>query len=292
MHKKPIALQSAAYKLLLIGFADWLQIQNYATVSQHNRQVNHFLKHQEQREKYSIAQLIATDANEFLQTKITASNNHKNKMIQSLKLFNKYLQVTGKTEIGFVLERLPATRNKPNYLTKQEIIQLYEAIQPNILGIRDEAILALYYGCGLRLNEGKHVKIGDINFTKKTIHIKKGKQYKERIVPIAEKSFIAIEKYIKIARPQLVNEANKNDYLFIGANTGKVMDKQSIYIRIKRLINIAGIQKQLGTHSLRHSIATHLLQSGMKLERIKEFLGHSHLDSTQIYTHLLNNDSR
>jgi integrase/recombinase XerD len=286
--KKEILLQSVEYKLLCQGFSDWLAIQNYATVQQHTKQIQHFLKYQEQHEKYNIEQLAATNPNEFLQTKTTASNNHINKIIQSLKLFNKYLQVTQKTQIGFVLERLPATRNKPNYFTKSEIQRLYEAIQPNVLGVRDEAILALYYGCGLRLKEGKHIQISDIDFTKKVIHVKKGKAYKERFVPIAEKSFNAIKNYLDVARPQLINENNRNDFLLIGSNTGKAMDKQSIYIRIKRLIKIAQIKKPVSTHSLRHSIATHLLQSGMKLEKIKEFLGHSHLDSTQIYTHLKN----
>jgi integrase/recombinase XerD len=108
------------------------------------------------------------------------------------------------------------------------------------------------------------------------------------LIPIAEKSFADIKLYIETVRPQLAQEKTKNDYLFIGANTGKVMEKQSIYIRIKRLAKIAKLQQQIGTHTLRHSIATHLLQSGMQLEKIKEFLGHSQLDSTQIYTHLKN----
>jgi site-specific recombinase XerD len=64
------------------------------------------------------------------------------------------------------------------------------------------------------------------------------------------------------------------------------MQKQSLYVRIKQLVKKAHIKKKVGTHTLRHSIATHLLQSGMKLEKIQEFLGHSSLDSTQLYTHL------
>jgi integrase/recombinase XerD len=288
MSNQPIVLESTEYKLLLIGFAEWLQVQNYATVSQHSRQVQHFLKYQEQQEKYSIEQLTATDAKEFLQTKTIVGNNHKNKIVQSLKLFSKYLRLTGKSTIGFALERLTEQRTNPEWLTKAEITKLYEVIPNSILGIRDAAMLALYYGCGLRLNEGKHIQLQDIDFSKKLVHIKKGKQYKERIVPIAEKSFTAIEQYIKIARPQLINETNKNDYLFIGANTGKAMDNQSLYIRVKQLLKKAKIKKKIGVHSLRHSIATHLLQSGMKLEKIKEFLGHSKLDSTQIYTHLAN----
>jgi site-specific recombinase XerD len=286
--KKEIVLQSTEYKLLLQGFAEWLTVLNYATVQQHYRMIYHFLSYQETNGKFTIAQLAAMDANGFIQTKTAASNNHKNKIIQSLKLFSKYLRLTGRSNIGFALERYSDKRPNPQWLTKVEITKLYEAIPNTILGIRDAAMLALYYGCGLRLNEGKNIQLQDINQTNKTVHIKKGKNYKERIVPIAEKNFKAIKLYIETARPQLVNEQNKNNYLFLGANTGKAMDRQSLYIRVKQLLKKAKIKKKIGVHSLRHSIATHLLQSGMKLERIQQFLGHSKLDSTQIYTHLAN----
>ena len=76
--------------------------------------------------------------------------------------------------------------------------------------------------------------------------------------------------------------------VFIDANKGRPMQKQSLYIRIKALVKRAKIKKKVGTHTLRHSIATHLLQSGMTLEKIQQFLGHADLDSTQIYTHLKN----
>jgi site-specific recombinase XerD len=93
--------------------------------------------------------------------------------------------------------------------------------------------------------------------------------------------------YIDLARPELLN-GYKSEALFIGAGKGCAMHKQSLYVRVKLLAKRSGIKKKMGTHTLRHSIATHLLQSGMKLEQIKDFLGHSSLDSTQIYTHLVN----
>jgi site-specific recombinase XerD len=89
------------------------------------------------------------------------------------------------------------------------------------------------------------------------------------------------------ARPQLLQE-HKTEAVFIDANKGRPLTKQSLYIRIKKLVKKACIKKKVGTHTLRHSIATHLLQSGMKLEKIQQFLGHADLDSTQIYTHLIN----
>jgi len=148
-------------------------------------------------------------------------------------------------------------------------------------------MLAVYYGCGLRLNEGANLELKDIIPDRKILHVRKGKHYKERLVPVAGKNFEELKLYVDYARPQLLQE-KKTDALFIGANKGVKMDKQSLYIRIKMLARKAKIKKKVGTHTLRHSIATHLLSSGMKLERIQQFLGHGDLDSTQIYTHLVN----
>ena len=106
-------------------------------------------------------------------------------------------------------------------------------------------------------------------------------------MPVAGKNFEELKLYIDWGRPQLL-QGKKTDALFIGANKGVQMNKQSLYIRIKMLARKAKIKKKVGTHTLRHSIATHLLQSGMKLERIQQFSGHGDLDSTQIYTHLVN----
>jgi site-specific recombinase XerD len=137
------------------------------------------------------------------------------------------------------------------------------------------------------LNEGASLELSDIDTTKKVLHVRKGKHYKERFVPVAEKNFEEIKLYLDYARKELL-QGNQSTYFFIGANKGEPMNKQSLYIRIKALIRKAKIKKKVGTHTLRHSIATHLLQSGMKLERIQQFLGHAGLDSTQIYTHLQN----
>jgi site-specific recombinase XerD len=120
--------------------------------------------------------------------------------------------------------------------------------------------------------------------------VRKGKGYKERFVPVAQKNFDAIRLYIDFARLELLHGPPLGDggALFIAARKGVAMNRQSLYHRVKTLVRKAGIKKNIGTHTLRHSIATHLLQNCMKLERIKEFLGHADLDSTQIYTHIVN----
>jgi len=301
MKKKREALKSAEYIVLLQSFTEWLQLLNYSPLSipALTRSVHEFLQYQELNNKPSLQQLVATDANNFialLQTQTgqrtgrLLSNGHINKTIQALLLFSKYIRETKRSDIGFSLQRLEEQRTRPVWLTKNEIGRLYEAIPDTILGVRDKAMLAVYYGCGLRLNEGACLEVSDINQTAKVLYVRKGKHYKERLVPIAEKNFEEIKLYLDYARPQLI-QSKKHDYFFVDANKGHPMQRQSLYVRIKQLAVKAKIKKRVGTHTLRHSIATHLLQSGMKLERIQQFLGHADLDSTQIYTHLINEAS-
>jgi site-specific recombinase XerD len=295
---KQSKLQSSEYILLLAGFTEWLELLGYSPLSIPclSLSINHFLQYQEQINKTGLQQLEATDANHFLaqlqaghgrRTGRPFSNGHINKQVQALNLFSKYVRETGRSNTGFSLARLPDARGKPSWLTKAEIQAIYEAVADNLLGIRDKAMIAVFYGCGLRLNEGACLEMNDINQITKVLHVRKGKHYKERFVPVAEKNFEEIKLYMDYARPQLLQE-HKTEAVFIDANKGRPLTKQSLYIRIKKLVKKACIKKKVGTHTLRHSIATHLLQSGMKLEKIQQFLGHADLDSTQIYTHLIN----
>jgi site-specific recombinase XerD len=298
MEKKQSKLQSSGHILLHKSFIEWLQLLNYSPLSIPvlSSSVYEFLQYQESTGKLSLEQLAATDANSFIELLQTQtgkrtgkplSSGHINKQIQSLKLFSRYIRQSGRSIVGFSLRRLEQRRSKPVWLTEHEMQQLYEAIPDTILGARDKAMLAVYYGCGLRLNEGASLELNDIDSTRKVLHVRKGKHYKERFVPVAQKNFEEIKLYLQYGRPQLLQEY-KTEAIFIDANKGHPMQKQSLYVRIKKLVKKAQIKNKVGTHTLRHSIATHLLQSGMKLERIQQFLGHSNLDSTQLYTHLKN----
>jgi site-specific recombinase XerD len=298
MKPKPVLLTSEAYLLLQASFRQWLEVLGYSPLSIPGLTgtIRDFLIHQETCDKLTLEQLSAGDANHFIEflTQATGqrtgkpfSSSHLNKQIQALNLFSRYIRETGKSNIGFILERQEETRAKPVWLTKAEIQALYEATGDNVLGIRDRAMLAVYYGCGLRLNEGANLELKDILPDRKILHVRKGKHYRERLVPIADKNFHELTLYIDYGRPQLLQKV-KTESLFIGVNKGVPLDKQSLYVRIKVLVKKAKIKKKVGTHTLRHSIATHLLQSGMKLERIQQFLGHGDPDSTQIYTHLAN----
>jgi integrase/recombinase XerD len=295
--KKVYLLSSDEHQLLQQGFAEWLAVLGYAATSVKSlpSHVQEFLHYQEAHGKYGLQQVSARAATAFMEQQQTKtgvrtgrafSAGHINKYIQALQLFSRYIRQSGKSGVGFTLERLTETRVKPTWLTKAEIQQLYGATKDDVLGLRDRAMLSVFYGCGLRLQEGGSLELRDLLAERRLLYVRQGKGYKERYVPVAEKSYTDLQLYIEHARPQLLQQPCAA--LFIDANKGRRVHKQSLYLRIKGLVRKAGIQKKVGTHSLRHSIATHLLQSGMPLERIQEFLGHGDLDSTQIYTHLIN----
>jgi site-specific recombinase XerD len=284
------------WTLLLHGLKQWLTVLGYSELGIPSivQAVQQFLIWLQANDIHALGQLQDTYANVYMQQEQQRlgqrsgkplSTGHMNKQIQALLLFNKYLRETGKYPTGFSLQRLEEKRPLPVYLTTAEVQHMYEVTADNVLGMRDRAMLAVYYGCGLRLNEGVNLELKDILRDRQILHVRKGKHYKERLVPMSNKTMQMITLYIDVARPQLMQQ-HLTDRLFLDANKGRPMQRQSLYIRIKSLARKAKIKKAVGTHTLRHSIATHLLQSGMRLEQIQQFLGHSTMDSTQIYTHL------
>jgi site-specific recombinase XerD len=223
--------------------------------------------------------------------------NHISKGITAINNFIKFLKATEKNHINLKLEREKIQTKIPQVLTQQEIKALYTATYNNTkrvnteaYGQRDRAMLAVYYGCGLRKNEGNNLLISDIQVEKKIIYVRKGKGSKERFVPIAEKGMQDIQEYLNYGRKYFVEQRQKkikptSDYFFINMHG---VPMQDFALRIRALKEEANITKSFSLHTLRHSIATHLLQGGMDIEQIKKFLGHASLESTQLYTHIIN----
>lgn len=240
------------------------------------------------------------------------SAKHLNKHLQALRKFTEYLRQTGKLQIPLLnIKQEEIIEEKPTVLTEEEVQQLYKATEVipdklkhakprefyEMLNMRDRAMLSIFYGCGLRRNEGYHLNIMDINLDSAVVHVKKGKGYKERFVPISRKGIEHLSVYLYDARPMLLKD-NREDALFLNHNGkrlgGQMMLKclQNLVRKAEQIEAVGGDPatggKEIGLHTLRHSIATHLLAHGMSLEKIKDFLGHSSLESTQIYTHLIN----
>ena len=231
-----------------------------------------------------------------------------NHAITAINLFSRYIYLTGKYELDIHLKQLSQDIEERTILTVDEIKELYDATYINKrssgreYGQRDRAMLAVFYGCGLRKNEATHLNVEDLIREKNMLHVRKGKGRKERLVPVTLTGMEYLTRWLDEGREWFLEDHSQSNQIrkkglpfpkkevadtnafFIG-NKGHRL-ASGFYPRLALLKERAGIEKQVCLHSLRHSIATHLMGAGMELEDISRFLGHSSLASTQIYTHL------
>lgn len=285
--------------ILTESFEKWLKTLDYAssTVYASVRYANDFFFYLKSIEITNLEAIQPTAINGYykhLQTRTnkrqsgSLSNNYITSNINAIKRFSRYLQETEKPFFEVAIKTQSEKETSKTILTQSEIKALYKACANSILGIRDRAILSVYYGCGLRRSEGISLNVSDILLKEKRIHVREGKGYKERYVPMTEAVREDLENYIYVAREKIQSfKTTKNEALFLSMQV-KRMCGNALIERVHKLAQNTNLQKQTGLHILRHSIATHLLQSGMTLEEVSQFLGHSSLESTQIYTHLAN----
>ncbi len=149
--------------------------------------------------------------------------------------------------------------------------------------LRDIAIFELFYSSGLRLSELANVKFGNLNFSESIIRIV-GKGQKTRLIPLGSKAISAIKSWIEV-RKKL--DKKKEKHIFISIN-GDKLTPRSIQLRMSTLAKASGVDQNLYPHKLRHTVATHLLESSGNIRAVQEFLGHENISTTQIYTHLDN----
>lgn len=175
-------------------------------------------------------------------------------------------------------------RKLPGILTSNEILKLLSQTDGiDFKSIRDKAMLELLYATGIKVSELIELSVDDVNLQIGIIHLEKGS--KERIIPLYPGAVKSISNYLENVRPAIVLEG-ETDRLFTNMS-GKNLSRQGFWKIIKHYAELAGINKEITPHTLRHSFAAHLLENGAKLSDIKEMLGHSDISSTQIYAKLM-----
>jgi len=334
-----LQIKSTHYNYLVKSYKEYLQTLGYATVTVQSWpiHVREFLYYLENKDIQSITAIESRHISDFISHVKQRTNRRKvkagtvsaavafcggglssssiNKIINAVNVFIKFLNSTGKFIVESTAERAEDSISERIILTVAEIRQLYEAtFLPHrengvAIGQRDRAIIAIFYGCGLRRSEGKQLNITDIDLHKRLLFVRKGKGNKQRYVPIAARHLQDIKDYLREGREwflhshtanaewysrrhgsSLVKKENADDAAFFISVFGNRMNE--FYQRLEQMRLRAEISKNVTLHGLRHSIATHLLQSGMDIEEIAKFLGHSSLASTQIYTHIINEHDR
>ena len=309
---KKLMLKNPSFEYLEKGFEEWLSVQGYSKSTVYNlpHHVRELLYYLEQKGLTSIQQLELIHFKKYYQQLEQRANDrrdggissaHLNKHGQAMKRFVEYLNLTGKMQLGDLKIDTIQVDGRIEWLTVEEIEALFAASfkqndynfkeDQETFGARDRAMLAIFYGCGLRRNEGVKLDKADVDFDKNIIHVRSGKGGKERFVPFGGKCRKYLLEYTFDHRPRLI--MGNHDALFVG-KTGKRLQGQTLNLRLKALQAKSDyadlMDKEIGLHTLRHSIATHLLSAGMQIESIARFLGHDSLESTQIYTHLIDKD--
>jgi len=209
------------------------------------------------------------------------------RILSGIKAFYKYLLTEDLivSDPSELLESPKIQRKLPDTLSYEDINKLIAAIdlsKPE--GTRNKAIMEVLYGCGLRVSELTELKLSnlylDIEFIKVT-----GKGSKERLVPIGGEAIKALKIWIEQVRPHTAIKKGEDDFVFLNRR-GARLSRVYIFMIIKELAGMTGLQKSISPHTFRHSFATHLVEGGADLRAVQEMLGHESITTTEIYTHL------
>jgi len=177
--------------------------------------------------------------------------------------------------------RRPKSEKKlPVVLNKEEVVAMINSLD----NIKHKLVIQILFGSGLRVSEVVDLKINDIDFIRKIITIRQGKGAKDRITIVSDKTLGDIGKYLLEYQPLV--------FLFESHRAGEKLSARSAQKVVAEAAKLAGVNPEVSAHSLRHSFATHLLESGTDIRYIQELLGHARLETTQIYTKVANNKIR
>lgn len=209
--------------------------------------------------------------------------------LSAIRMFVRFLATEGWIASDYASPlRFPNLwKRLPDFLTFEEVDRFLKAPDHRRpLGLRDRALLELYYATGARVSELTDLKLGGLNFTLKLLRLT-GKGGKERIVPCGDRALTWLDRYLEKVRPLLASRNSKGDpgSVFL-SRTGKPLTRDWIFRSVKRYAGLAGVSGKVSPHILRHSFATHLLEGGADLRVVQEMLGHASVTTTEIYTHL------
>ena len=256
-----------AYRQDLTSFIRFLQQENFTSWPTQALDIDAFLAEQRDQNKAtsSISRLI-TSLRKFYQWLVR----------QNIQKLNPMLEIDS-----------PKKRHTlPVALTINEVNKLLQ--QPDTkkkLGLRDRALLETLYATGIRVSELINLKFTDLHEELKLVKIF-GKGSKERLIPISAVALSWIDSYKeKVRDPLILKIGRNNDFIFLNSRGGS-LTRQAVWQIIKHYCKLAGIQKNVTPHTLRHTFATHLLENGADLRVVQEILGHSDISTTQIYTNL------
>lgn len=266
-------IHKASYKeeLLILGY-------NKLSVEQRIRNIHHFIRITQK----ELQQVKPSDLKKYVNHyQQKALNTHTIQgYYRSIEHYFSYLErekLIKKNPFNYYELQLPkATKAEREILTQQEIKQLYTKAN-----LQQTIILHLCYGCGLRAFEMEQITVKDIDTIQKTVTVQKGKNNKYRVIPVSEKINQDLINYLETIKYTTM----KHQHILYN-KAGTPLKRYTALMILKKLAIKANIKAKITLHGLRHSIATHLLENGVQLPQVQAFLGHSQMETTEIYTRI------
>ncbi len=276
-------------KQLLSDFLTQLTIEKRAsqyTVKSYKRDLNCLSTYCESKSISLWTDLKQTDIRSYMASRHRQglSSTSLQRELSAIRSFFNFLlknQLTDNNP-GQYIKAPKKTRKLPKTLDVDQIKSLLEAGTNSTIEIRDLAMFELFYSSGIRLSELAQLNLTDIDLTDKTLMVRSGKGGKSRMLPIGSKAVAAINTWLE---HRIKSITSTETALFISTR-GTRLGQRSIELRLKQWCKKKGIAEHIHPHMLRHSFATHLLESSQDLRAVQELLGHSNISTTQIYTHL------
>jgi integrase/recombinase XerD len=262
----------------LHAFKQWLHSKRYSesTIGTYVEALQTFLKFNAHKavEEITNEDVIVFNNDYILANKLSAS--YQNQVVNAIKLFFRTLGMKS-MEVDLI-HRPKRAHHLPNVLSKEEV-KLILSAQRNL---KHRTMLSLIYSCGLRRSELLNLKLTDIDSKRGLIIIRQAKGRKDRVTPLSDKILVMLREYFKAYQPKI--------WLFEGQSGNEKYDASSLASVLKQALEKCKITKPVTLHWLRHSYATHLLESGTDLRYIQELLGHRSSRTTEIYTHVSNRE--
>lgn len=276
-------------------FIEYLQIEkNYSqyTIVNYVADIEDFFAFMNEQALLQLEDITYNDTRLYLTQlhKKEYSRKTVSRKVSSLRSFFKFLVREEKlNENPFSLVSLPKKEQKiPQFLYEEEIKKLFSISDCSTpLGQRDQALLEVLYGTGIRVSECCSIQLSDIDFFIGTVLVH-GKGGKQRYVPFGSFAQEAIERFLNDGRPALTGKLQADDqhgFLFVN-NRGKPLTERGVRYVLNEVIKKTSSTLHIHPHMFRHTFATHMLNEGADMRSVQELLGHAHLSSTQVYTHV------
>lgn len=293
---KSLPLHTPSYQSLVRAFSRHLQRLGYNRPSWESQPacLHEFLHRLEQQGITDIKDVTPRHIREHYNYLLERPNRQRGGLLSgstieqhlyALKLFFQWQEIAGAIIANPISGLIFPRHTSPQraILTIDQVKQLYEVCG----SLRDKAMLGIFYGCGLRRTEGEQLNIADVQFRNQLLYVRQGKGKKRRVVPMSSQVAGDLQDYFYHERSQYIQEQTEDSQqAFILNYYGQRMRGPDYSRKFKLLLQKAELPNHYSLHHLRHAIATHLLEGGLSLEQVRDFLGHSCLESTQLYTRI------